>query len=115
MAKYISSLRGINISGKNKIHMEALRKLYENIGFTDVSSYIQSGNLIFNTPQKPQRNFQAYPCQQRYTCVSLMQYEWNFSAGDINLAKRTLFLCVVFFKLYMITKPLYLEHFMLKN
>lgn len=47
MKTYISLLRGINVSGQKKIKMEELRKLYENLGFTDVKSYIQSGNLIF--------------------------------------------------------------------
>lgn len=49
MPTYISILRGINVSGKKKILMADLRALYENIGFTDVKSYIQSGNLAFGT------------------------------------------------------------------
>ncbi len=45
--KYISIIRGINVSGKNSIKMDALRKMYENMGFHDVTTYIQSGNVIF--------------------------------------------------------------------
>jgi uncharacterized protein (DUF1697 family) len=44
---YVSLLRGINVSGKNIIKMDTLRTLYEKIGFKNVSSYIQSGNVIF--------------------------------------------------------------------
>jgi uncharacterized protein (DUF1697 family) len=44
---YISILRGINVSAKNIIKMDALRKAYENAGFSNVQSYIQSGNIIF--------------------------------------------------------------------
>ena len=45
---YISLLRGINVSGKNKIKMSALADLYFNLGFSDVSTYIQSGNVVFH-------------------------------------------------------------------
>jgi len=49
MTTYISILRGINVSGQKLIRMEDLRKLYEGLGFTDVTTFIQSGNVIFNT------------------------------------------------------------------
>ena len=49
MAKYISILRGINVSGQNKIVMKDLKSLYENLGFDNVVTYIQSGNVIFDT------------------------------------------------------------------
>lgn len=47
MKTYISLLRGINVSGRNLIKMEALRALYENLGFSDVATYVQSGNVVF--------------------------------------------------------------------
>ena len=47
MTKYISILRGINVGGKNKIQMSALKALYENLGFINIITYIQSGNIIF--------------------------------------------------------------------
>ena len=46
--KYISLLRGINVSGQKKIKMDDLRSLYEAQGFHNVTSYIQSGNLVFD-------------------------------------------------------------------
>jgi len=49
MNTYISILRGINVGGKNKVRMVELRSLYENIGFKNVQSYIQSGNVVFLT------------------------------------------------------------------
>ena len=48
MTTYISILRGINVSGHKLIKMEALRKMYSDLGFSDVRSYIQSGNIIFS-------------------------------------------------------------------
>lgn len=47
MTTYISILRGINVSGQKLIKMDALRKSYESLGFQDVSTYLQSGNVIF--------------------------------------------------------------------
>lgn len=47
MYTYISILRGINVGGKHKIRMEQLRNLYQNLGFKNVQSYIQSGNVVF--------------------------------------------------------------------
>lgn len=47
MATYISFLRGINVSGKNMIGMADLKKLFGNLGFTDIQTYVQSGNVIF--------------------------------------------------------------------
>jgi uncharacterized protein (DUF1697 family) len=49
MAIYLSILRGINVSGKNSIKMDALKKMYESLGFTGVITYIQSGNVIFES------------------------------------------------------------------
>ena len=51
MKTYLSILRGINVSGQKMIRMEALRAAYEALGFKNVSSYIQSGNLIFQYKQ----------------------------------------------------------------
>ena len=48
MNTYISILRGINVSGKKNISMGPLRKMYEETGFKNVISYVQSGNIIFN-------------------------------------------------------------------
>lgn len=47
--KYISILRGINVSGQKKIKMAALKALYEAQGFESVTTYIQSGNVIFES------------------------------------------------------------------
>src|SRR5690625_5535490 len=49
MATWISILRGINVSGKRSVKMEALRKSYESLGFQNVVTYVQSGNVIFST------------------------------------------------------------------
>ncbi len=49
MKTYISILRGINVSGKNLIKMNSLREMYESRGFQNVTTYIQSGNVVFQS------------------------------------------------------------------
>ena len=47
--KYIALLRGINVSGKNKIDMKELKKEIENLDFGEVITYLNSGNIIFKS------------------------------------------------------------------
>ena len=47
--RYVALLRGINVGGKLMLKMEALRATFESLGFTGVKSYINSGNLGFET------------------------------------------------------------------
>lgn len=47
MTTYVALLRGINVGGKNLIRMPALKASFETLGFEDVSTYIQSGNVLF--------------------------------------------------------------------
>jgi uncharacterized protein (DUF1697 family) len=49
MNTYIILLRGINVGGKNKVSMATLRKCLEELGFSDVSTYIASGNVILKS------------------------------------------------------------------
>jgi len=47
MPIYISMLRGINVGGHKRIKMDDLRKSFESLGFEQVKTYIQSGNIVF--------------------------------------------------------------------
>ncbi len=49
MTKYLALLRGINVGGNNIIKMVELKACFESMGFSDVSSYIQSGNVLFSS------------------------------------------------------------------
>ena len=49
MIKYIAFLRAINVGGKNLIKMDELKKRFETLGFKNVRTYIQSGNVIFQS------------------------------------------------------------------
>ena len=46
---YIALLRGINVGGKSKVEMSKLRDVFEKLGYTDVKTYINSGNVIFSS------------------------------------------------------------------
>jgi len=46
--RYVALLRGINVTGNNMISMEELRAVFESLGFSRVTSYINSGNLAFD-------------------------------------------------------------------
>ena len=45
--EYVALLRGINVGGKNKVVMSELREQVAGVGYTNVRTYINSGNLLF--------------------------------------------------------------------
>src|ERR1700733_11713739 len=49
MATYVSMLRGINVGGHKRIKMDRLRESLGALGFDEVQTYIQSGNVVFKT------------------------------------------------------------------
>ena len=51
MTRYIALLRGINISGKNKISMPELKAAFIEAGFDDVCTHLNSGNVIFSSDE----------------------------------------------------------------
>lgn len=52
MKRYIALLRGINVSGKNKVPMAELKKCFESLGVMQVKTYLNSGNVIFSSADK---------------------------------------------------------------
>ena len=48
MKRYIALLRGVNISGKNRVPMAELKKCFEALGFTEVKTCLNSGNVVFS-------------------------------------------------------------------
>ncbi|MCW2641354.1 MAG: hypothetical protein JWP76_3660 [Dactylosporangium sp.] len=49
MAKYAVLLRGVNVGGHGKLAMTDLRRVLESLGYTDVSTYLQSGNAVITS------------------------------------------------------------------
>lgn len=53
--KYVALLRGINVGGNNSVKMTELKKCFEELGHTNVVTYINSGNVIFDCEEKDQK------------------------------------------------------------
>lgn len=58
MNVYVALLRGINVSGQKKIPMAELRQCLADFGFENVQTYIQSGNVIFQSTDKNSSNIE---------------------------------------------------------
>ena len=54
MAIYVGLLRAINLGSVNKISMPALRTMLEDLGYANVGTYVQSGNVVFDAPRTSQ-------------------------------------------------------------
>lgn len=49
--RYVAFLRGINISGKNKVPMAELKQGFERLDYKEVKTYLNSGNVIFSSDE----------------------------------------------------------------
>ncbi len=58
MHTFICLLRGINVSGQKKIKMVDLKASFEGLGFTDVFTYIQSGNVVFKSSESDSKKLE---------------------------------------------------------
>lgn len=57
--RYVAFLRGINVGGKRKVDMRRLKDVFERVGVNDVSTYINSGNVIFSSESVDPRALSA--------------------------------------------------------
>jgi uncharacterized protein (DUF1697 family) len=57
-AVFVALLRGVNVGGNNIISMRALKESFEKSGFTQVATYINSGNVIFTTKELDARKLE---------------------------------------------------------
>ena len=55
---FVALLRGINVGGKNMIRMSSLKDSFERMGFEDVTTYINSGNIIFKAQEGDARKLE---------------------------------------------------------
>ncbi|WP_028064892.1 DUF1697 domain-containing protein [Solirubrobacter soli] len=66
MARLVALLRGINLGAKRRVPMADLRDLMEELGFTDVKTVLQSGNVIFTGAKKDARKTLQDALEQRF-------------------------------------------------
>ena len=55
---FVALLRGVNVGGKNMISMSSLKTSFERVGFKDVSTYINSGNILFKSKETDARKLE---------------------------------------------------------
>jgi len=55
MTVFVSMLRAVNVGGSSRIKMSALQELYESLGFADVRTLLQSGNVLFRSALKDRK------------------------------------------------------------
>ena len=56
---FVALLRGVNVGGNNMISMSSLKKSFETLGFSDVATYINSGNIIFKSTEADARKLET--------------------------------------------------------
>ena len=59
--QYLALLRGINVGGNNVIRMADLVACFDRMGFADVATYIQSGNILFRAGEQDEAGEQETP------------------------------------------------------
>ena len=52
LTTYVALIRGLNVGGKNKVPMDGLKKCVEKLGFSNVSTYIASGNIVIESDKE---------------------------------------------------------------
>jgi len=63
---YVGLLRGVNVGGKNKLPMADLRSLCEHLGWSNVRTFIQSGNVIFTSENAPKALLLEVAIEERF-------------------------------------------------
>lgn len=85
--KYIALLRGINVGGKNKVAMSDLKACFEAAGFLNVVTYINSGNVIFDSEEQG-------IIELSKSCEDILEKRFGFLISvaiiDVNTLKETL-------------------------
>lgn len=76
METYVAILRGINVGGKRKIKMADLRKKLKNLDFKNIHTYIQSGNVIFESDHHPKKELEEQ-------IESMINEEYEYSVPAI--------------------------------
>ena len=72
MATYIATLRGINVGRGKMVKMERLRTSFAGLGFDEVKTYVQSGNVVFQSERKS-------PAELTRTIEAKIQRDFGFA------------------------------------
>ena len=80
---YVALLRGINVGGNNKVEMPRLKKLFEDLGFSEVKTYINSGNVIFT-------GLEADTTKLSAAIEEAIESEFGFSVKVVVVAREVM-------------------------
>jgi uncharacterized protein (DUF1697 family) len=58
MPRQIALLRGVNVGGNKRVEMARLRDLMEELGYRDVRTYVNSGNVVFSGPRRSEQHLE---------------------------------------------------------
>ncbi|HSY38987.1 MAG TPA: DUF1697 domain-containing protein [Polyangia bacterium] len=83
MPSYVAMLRGINVSGSKPVKMEALRASFEALGFKNVRTYVQSGNVVFEAKERA-------PARLGPKIVARIKRDFGFDVPVLMLSAREL-------------------------
>jgi len=83
LMRYIALLRGINVGGKNKVVMSDLKACLEDAGFINVMTYINSGNVIFDSEEQDITRLTK-------SCEEIIEKEFGFHISLVLLDVHTL-------------------------
>jgi uncharacterized protein (DUF1697 family) len=84
MKTYIALLRGINVSGHKLIKMSELKTVFESCGFSNVTTYIQSGNVVFSSTISNKESI-------KNNIETALKNKFGFDVYTIVLSKEELF------------------------
>jgi uncharacterized protein (DUF1697 family) len=59
MPRQIALLRGVNVAGNKRVEMARLRKLLEELGYRDVRTHLNSGNVVFSGPRRSEKHLET--------------------------------------------------------
>jgi uncharacterized protein (DUF1697 family) len=79
---FVALLRGVNVGGNNMISMSSLRESFEKMGFTNVSTYINSGNIIFKAKEVDARKL-----EKKIEQMLLREYQLNSKVVVRNVSE----------------------------
>jgi len=85
--RYVCFLRGINVGGHKVILMENLKKMFESFGLKNVKTFIQSGNVLFDSPQNDRKKLAK---KISYGLFKNTGYDIEVFVRDINTVKNIL-------------------------
>ena len=83
MKRYIALLRGINISGKNKVPMAELKLGFEQLHYAQVKTYLNSGNVIFSSDE-------ADTFKLTRQIAEMIQHQFGFAIPVFVISKEAL-------------------------